>query len=369
MVLRITYTYPIKILLSKSRFYMHPSSHSDYQKLFAIFSEEQPDFIKPFLEADVVSRLEHISQSCGLNYTKLYDFVFGQTRLEHSIGVALIIRHFTKDKKATLAWLFHDISHSVFSHVGDFLLWDAQNQESSEQHTTHLLQNDYVITHELAKLWISILEVDDYTLYPIADNDWPQLSADRLEYTLSTPIVMNSQSLQEIADIYNNIIVLENEHGIDELWFTSQAMAEKLAIISIQNDSSCFSNHKSVLWMSLMADMLKYMMRQDLVTHMDLYTLRDTDIFAIIRSEWDETLKTMRKQISTITSYKIFENKPTTSNFVVHARCKKRYIDPLVKTQQWVQRISELSDTFKDLRDTHLAVRDERIATDFVFGK
>jgi len=72
--------------------------------------------------------------------------------------------------KQTLAGLLHDISHTVFSHVGDFLLGDAVKQESSEKHTEYLLANDPVITSELSKLNISLSDVQDYTMYTIADN-------------------------------------------------------------------------------------------------------------------------------------------------------------------------------------------------------
>ena len=40
--------------------------------------------------------------------------------LEHSVGVALITWHFTRDKKQTLAALFHDISSPAFKHWPNF---------------------------------------------------------------------------------------------------------------------------------------------------------------------------------------------------------------------------------------------------------
>jgi len=42
----------------------------------------------------------------------------------------------------------------------------------------------------LEKYHISIEEVNDYTKYPIADNHGPQLSSDRLEYTLDAGIYL-----------------------------------------------------------------------------------------------------------------------------------------------------------------------------------
>lgn len=101
---------------------MYPRITPDYFPLLNIYSDEKPDFLLPFLEAPVLQRLNDISQGCGTEYCKFYTFKVHQSRLTHSIGVALIVRHFTHDQKQTLAGLFHDISHSIFSHVGDFLL-------------------------------------------------------------------------------------------------------------------------------------------------------------------------------------------------------------------------------------------------------
>ena len=36
---------------------------------------------------------------------------------------------------------------------------------------------------------IKLEEVDDYHIYPVADNDTPKLSADRLEYSLSNALL------------------------------------------------------------------------------------------------------------------------------------------------------------------------------------
>ena len=66
---------------------------------------------------------------------------FFYSNLEHSIGVALIVWNFTKDKKQTLAGLFHDISTPVFKHCIDFLNGDYETQESTEELTTYMIKN------------------------------------------------------------------------------------------------------------------------------------------------------------------------------------------------------------------------------------
>jgi hypothetical protein len=54
-------------------------------------------------------------------------------------------------------------------------------------------------------------EVDDYSLYTIAENNSPQLSADRLEYTIANTYSIWHEDLDLVKDMYNDIVVLNNE--------------------------------------------------------------------------------------------------------------------------------------------------------------
>ena len=80
---------------------------------------------------------------------------------------------------------------------------------------------------------ILIDEVCDYHKYPIADNDTPKLSSDRLEYSLSNALLTyNILSLDEIREIYNDIEVLENEENIQELSFKTKSIARKFVKVT-----------------------------------------------------------------------------------------------------------------------------------------
>ena len=70
-----------------------------------------------------------------------------------------------------MAGLFHDISTRVFSHVIDFVKKDYLVQESTEDETRQIILQDAVIMNQLLCDGISVDEVSDYHLYPIADKD------------------------------------------------------------------------------------------------------------------------------------------------------------------------------------------------------
>ncbi|HBI91798.1 MAG TPA: hypothetical protein DDY58_04845, partial [Terrisporobacter glycolicus] len=89
--------------------------------LIDIYSKDFPDFIKELINTPEFKRLSNVGMNCGCEYTSFPIFSKGKnyTRYEHSIGVALIIWHFTKDTKQSIAGLLHDISSPVFAHVID----------------------------------------------------------------------------------------------------------------------------------------------------------------------------------------------------------------------------------------------------------
>ena len=95
-----------------------------------------------------------ISVSCGTIYSKMYNQMW-YSSLDHSVAVSLIVWHFTKNKKQTLAGLFHDIATPVFKHSIDFMNGDYEKQESTEELTTRIINESQEIM-KLLKKYISI---------------------------------------------------------------------------------------------------------------------------------------------------------------------------------------------------------------------
>lgn len=335
------------------------------KELFDVYSKEFPEFIYPFLEAESLKRLGKIDVYCGMWYIKAHKYSFFINRLEHSIWVALIIWNFTKDKKQTIAGLLHDISHTVFSHTWDFLLGDMETQSSAEKYEREIIKNDSVIMRELDKLGLKVEDVDDYTKYPVADNEWPQLSADRLEYTLSSWVCFGGKSIEDIKKIYNNIILWTNEDWIVEMWFKNEDIAFEFWELSIRNWFGNFASYESVTWMSLLSKILEYLIVNNYIKNEDLYIKNDNDVIWMIQSSNDDKLKKMRDIFVSFNFYKIFRYKPETDNFLISSKTKKRFIDPLIFWKDKIKRLSKISNRFVDIRDHFLGKKEEWIMLDF----
>ena len=103
-----------------------------------------PEFLTKYLETPSLLRLKKVGYFCGMDYASknIYNFKESFSRFDHSLTVSLLVYKLTKDKKATLAGLFHDIATPCFSHVIDYMNEDYEKQESTEEYTEYILRND-----------------------------------------------------------------------------------------------------------------------------------------------------------------------------------------------------------------------------------
>lgn len=313
------------------------------KQYFNILSDEVPDFLYEYIGTKEIQKQGRISVSCGTCYTELCDKGLWYSSLDHSVAVALIIWHFTKDKKQTLAGLFHDIATPVFKHCIDFMNGDHENQESTEELTTELIGNSEEIMKLLNRDGIKLEEVDDYHIYPIADNDTPKLSADRLEYTLSNGLGVrkNLWGLDEVKKVYDSIEVQINEEGIEELGFNSLEEAETF-VYTMSELSKCYRSNEVVFTMQFLADVMKKMSERNLISIQDLYTLSEKEIIEKIENS---NLGEIPKYFNIWKDAKeIYESDEFIEDtYCVESKSKKRYIIPLVKSGDEYIRINELS--------------------------
>lgn len=309
-----------------------------------ILSNEIPDFLNDYINTPQMQKLSGISVSCGTYYTKLFDKMVWYSSLDHSIAVSLIVWNFTKDKKQTIAGLFHDIATPVFKHSIDFMNGDYKKQESTEELTTQIIRESKEIMSLLKRDGIKIEEVDNYHIYPIADNDTPMLSADRLEYTLSNGLgaCKNIWNLEEVKEIYENIEIQKNEQGIEELGFKDIKIAEKF-VKGMRILSNSYIDNKKKFSMQFLADIMKIMSSQNLITKKDLYELSEKEV--IERIENCDYAEISQKFDMWKNAHEIKESdEKVKDKYCVSIDAKIRYINPLVNGI----RISEISEVAKE---------------------
>ncbi len=309
---------------------------------YGILCKDIPSWLEEYIQTPAMQRLEGTSMSCGTDYTRVFKNRYWYSNLHHSVGVALIVWNFTHDKKQTLAGLFHDIATPTFKHCIDFMLGDHEVQESTEKRTKIMIQNSSEIMALLRRDGIDIDEVCDYHIYPIADNDTPRLSADRFEYTFSSGLVMKRVWEPELIEkMYNNIIVLKNEDGLDEIGFKDLDVAEEyISIVSRLWPVWISPEDKAV--MQFLADIVKSMNIKGYISIDDLYELSEAEIIEKIKTCDDEYLReSFRKFQEAFHVWK--SNEPKDDRYCISVKGKRRYVIPLVQTENGPKRINAIS--------------------------
>ena len=311
-----------------------------------IYSNDFPLFIEELIHTPEFKRLRNVGMNCGCEYTNFPIISKGKnyTRYDHSIGVALIVWHFTKDIKQSIAGLLHDISSPVFAHVIDFLNGDHETQESTEEKTEEIIENSPEIQKILKKYNLTTEDVKDYHMYPIADNDSPLLSADRLEYTLGNAFYYGFKTMEEIKNIYDDLVISKNEFGEDEISFKTLEKAIEFTSVSIEN-SKIYTCNADRFSMQYLADLLKLAVDKKVISLDDLYTVEDT---VIAKLQEDEELKSKWDYFTNLSQILTSNEKPE-SGYWINIPAKRRYINPLVSSKG---RISHLCEGLsKDIND------------------
>lgn len=317
------------------------------KEYFNILEPEFPEWLNEYINTKELLFQQHTSITCGTIYSKLFDSEFFYSTLDHSVAVALIIWHFTHDKKQTLSGLFHDIATPTFKHCVDFLNGDYMSQESTEDLTTQIISKSKEIMTLLERDKIKLSEVDNYHIYPIADNDTPKLSADRLEYSLANALfTYDLMKLEEIKQIYNDIEIQRNEQNEIELGFKTKKLAREFVKITSRL-SIIYREDRTRYSMQFLADILKKLSEENKICKKDLYVLKESEVIKIIENSKYKQVFDIWKNAKKV---KVSKEQPQ-DVYYVHHGAKIRYINPLVNGE----RISNICKIAKKMIDNNLA--------------
>ncbi len=341
----------------------------------SILCPQIPDFLQKYLELPLLTRLKGVGLLCGSDWTPLFCNRFMYTRFDHSLGVALIIWHFTGDRAQTVAGLLHDVSTPAFSHVADFMKGDALTQSATEEPNRLMILADRALAECLAADGLSAEEVADYHIYPVADNEIPCLSADRLEYMFPSGMVLEgSWSLDEIRFVYNDLTVSRNEEGVDELCFSTVEASE------LYCRRFCMTGHvlqlnEDKLCLELLARTLIAAEKAGIIRAEDCMTMSEAEIMQKFRSvarntpvgnDTGDELKTFIRLFRTFSSMKSVKHtdEALPGHFCVNLEVKKRWINPLVLKRNdrdgkiTAERLRNVSDTARHIMESFCSYED-----------
>ena len=237
---------------------------------WSLYHPEIPEFLRRLAETPPMARLRQVGMNCGCEYTSFPRFAgwVPYSRFDHSVGVGLIVWHFTGDLRQSAAGLLHDAATPAFAHVVDFLHGDHLHQESTEARTAELIETSPELQALLKEYGLTTEDVADYHRYPIADNDSPQLSADRLEYTLGDLRCYGFAGADALRVFYEDLTVWRDESGRPELAFRTRETACAFTEASLQT-AQVYVADEDRFAMQALADLLRDAVNRQVLTVSD----------------------------------------------------------------------------------------------------
>ena len=301
------------------------------EQYLKVLINEIPKFLRNYLEIPSLVRLKNIGYFCGMDYASkdIYDFNGYVSRYDHSLNVALITWMCTKDKRATLAALFHDVSTPCFSHVIDYMNNDYIEQESTEQYTKDILKNDNYLLECLNEDGILLKEIIDFKKYTIVDNKRPKLCADRLDGVILTGLYWTKNlTIENVKDIIDDIEIFINEDNEKEIGFKSREIAKLVVEVNKSIDEYCHSK-EDIYMMELLASITKKAIDKKIISYEDLYTLTEDKLMNILEECQDEEILFHLNKFKIIKLNEIPEYDIPT--------IKYRNLNPIVKNKRFLE--------------------------------
>lgn len=159
-----------------------------------------------------VQRLKGISQ---FGMPDEYYYKKGFSRYEHSLGVMILLRRLNASLEEQIAGLLHDVSHTAFSHVVDWVIGDPTKQDYQDKNHINFISNSE-IPKILEKYGFNYESVSGIENFSLLEKEAPSLCADRVDYTLRELVIEGKKELvkkifSDLSQIYGQIIFKNKE--------------------------------------------------------------------------------------------------------------------------------------------------------------
>lgn len=299
--------------------------------------EVEESVLLELIKCPAMQRLKDIHQYGVAYYTKTHAEEYN--RFDHSVGVFALLRKKGAGLEEQISGLLHDVSHTVFSHVGDWI-FGKEYQE-----------NDY--QGSIQKIYLSISGIEDilikhgYTLQQVApkrkdfqmlEQLLPDLCADRLDYNLQGAYYQKFLTKEEVIELY------EDFQFIDGHWMTKKVhLLKKLALFSIFMTEDCWGSAGNYAASRWLADAILKGLDIGLLSWKEIHCGIDQEVWnKLLHSDNAVIQEKMRKVRCHEDYYRYVDC--TKAHVIVKFKC--RAIDPWVLHQGTRKRLSAIDSDF-----------------------
>ncbi|MED1507756.1 MULTISPECIES: HD domain-containing protein [Bacillus] len=283
-----------------------------------------------------VQRLEGIHQN-GASY--LINEKWNVTRFDHSVGVMLLIKKLGGSVEEQIAGLLHDVSHTAFSHVIDYV-FDNENESYHEEIFSAVVKNSEIpaILSKHGYNYEDIL-LDD-SKWTLLERSAPELCADRVDYTLRDMYTYGYISLEEAQNFLDDLIEVNGRMVLQNIeiaeWFTKTYYKEVIDF---------FMKPLNIYGNDMLAKTLKLALHKKVI-HADDFLLEDHELISKLQLCNDPEVHVLLRKI-----HPSIEVKEDRNEYNLHQKNKVRLIDPPLLRAGEVIQSSVVSENIRKMSE------------------
>ncbi|EOP08262.1 metal-dependent phosphohydrolase [Bacillus cereus B5-2] len=297
---------------------------------------EVDSVVEELIVSKSVQRLKGIHQN-GASY--LINENWNVTRFDHSVGVMLLIKKLGGSVEEQIAGLLHDVSHTAFSHVIDYV-FDNSNESYHEEIFSSVVKNSEIpaILSKYGYNYEDIL-LDD-SKWTLLERSAPELCADRVDYTLRDMYTYGYISLEEVHRFLEDIIAVEGKMVLQSIemaeWFTETYYKEVIDF---------FMKPMNIYGNDMLAKTLKLAIHKKII-QADDFLLEDDELISKLKQCSDPEVHALVRKVHP--NVKVKEDR---NDFDLQQKNKVRLIDPPLLHDGEVIHSSVVSEKIKQMSE------------------
>jgi hypothetical protein len=294
--------------------------------------EIKNQLIIDLIESAPMQRLKKVSQDGAPHYIQPVRDV---TRFEHSIGVWYLTKKYDRPLNEQVAALLHDIPHTAFSHVVDFVM-KSKKHDYHDQFMKQIVEKSE-IPEILGKHDMKVKDILGSEEFPLLENDLPDLSVDRWDYFMRDGRCMGYLP-QSLIDQFLQDVKIND----DVFYFTDKHLAATFTIL--------FANFSRLIWLDptshgaffLLANAISAALRKELIREEDLF-LNDEELWDKLRNFSDHEINSYLDRL--VPNKEFVYTEKMRAEF--YGPNKPRVIDPYVQKGKKLLRITDMVPNIK----------------------
>lgn len=310
------------------------------KSIYGDFTVTEP-ILLDLINSAAVQRLKGVYQFGITHYVQKFA---PYTRYEHSIGVFALLRRYGCSLEEQISGLLHDASHTVFSHVADYLFGSDSAKNSYQDTIHHWFLEKTDVPQIIAKYGYTL---DDFMhksgSFMALEQDLPNLCADRIEYTLYEYAM--SLGLEN-----SELVKYKIEHFLQHLYFDGikwyfddNRVAREYANLALIFTKERWASDKAMYTYTMAARMLQRALDIGLIDYDTIHFGTDDVVWEKLKNSTDQELQDyLDKVCHCVNAYRL----SGINDYNLHLKGKFRGVDPYVKTIEGLRLLSELDDQF-----------------------